>query len=803
MNYSLLLNVLKKECQNNYSNTSVFGGVSNFVKNILKNQNLPPVVVELLNYDKLDKQIRKKVVEKVIYELEKNSTLSLPDQSLSNQSANSIDSKYLEKLILDKDILNKVVEQTNFNNSDFLNTPLSSLVKDLGINKRILNTLKKQDITTLKDLIWFLPRSYSDRTIPLQINQALNYEKAYLLVQVISEPERIDSTKKNLSIIKYIVTDKAGNKAEILFFNQDYILHLIKKNNRIKVYGRVYKNKFYQIVPEEWDYEHNHSLDFDRIVPHYSTSIKPKKIRQIIYRALKISYKHIVDPLFDILKNVDSGFNFVQLSKAIVNIHFPSSFEVLEYSRNRLALEEIIYTQILLAGMSRKNSAMYVIDKQKACKAIQEIDLPFRLTEAQQRTIEQIIDDMSSGNVCRRLVQGDVGAGKTIVCILCCYAVVAHSYQACVMAPTEILAYQHYLNFSKILPKARIEMLTSKVRGKKREKILQDLKQGNIDILIGTHALIEDRVEFKNLAFVVIDEQHKFGVLQRLKLYSKSEVPHLIVMSATPIPRTLAFTVYGDLDISVIDQLPEGRKRAITEIFSYKEIGRVYSIVEEQLKQGRQAYFVCPSIFDNPKLELKNVLEVFEEVKKRFSLYNVTYLHGKMSSKQKEETMNQFREGKYHILVSTTVIEVGVDVPNANVIVILDSERFGLSQLHQLRGRVKRSHFEPYCLLVTSKNISYVEFSKSLQRMSVLKFYDDGFKIAEKDLELRGPGEVFGYKQHGFTEFKALNPIKDINLIKFSNDLAKAIYPYVFELDFIKAKIKQINHMVENLSQTI
>ncbi|MFN3994923.1 MAG: ATP-dependent DNA helicase RecG, partial [bacterium] len=376
-------------------------------------------------------------------------------------------------------------------------------------------------------------------------------------------------------------------------------------------------------------------------------------------------------------------------------------------------------------------------------------------------------------------------------------------YQSCIMAPTEILASQHFNNFQKFFPNSNVKLLTSKIKGKQREKILFDLKEGNIDVLIGTHALIEENVEFKNLALIVIDEQHKFGVNQRFKLYSKSDCPHLIVMSATPIPRTLALTVYSDLDISVINQMPPGRKKAITEIFNYKDLNKVYNFVEKQLSEGRQAYVVCPSIFENPKIALKNVETIYYEIKERFNKYQVAYLHGKMNPKEKDKIMEKFRENIYSILVSTTVVEVGVDVPNANVIVVLDAERFGLSQLHQLRGRVKRSHHQPYCLLVTSKNLSSLDFSKSLQRLSILKYYDDGFKIAEKDLELRGPGEILGYKQHGFTEFKVLNPIKDQELIKFSNYLARKIYSFANQSDFLKQKLNEIKTKIESIADTI
>lgn len=787
-----IINILNQEIKNNYKNNSVFGGLSFFIKKILDNHQLPPVFLELLDYDNLNYQNRKKLIDKIIKsiqsKLENGLIENIPNLDLDNISTLN---NLVQKSI---DLLKNI--SPNIGN---LKIPIENISKDLNINKRIINQLKKTGINTLEDVIWFAPRTYSDRTKPLPLNSAVNHEKAYVLVEILSKHQVLNTNK--VKIIKYNIKDGYGNLGELIFFNQEYITHYLKPGNKIKVFGKVSKNKFYQVFPEEWEYCNNKSLDFDRIVPHYSISINQKKFRDIVYRALKISYNSIHDYFHPILVNFPN--KFIELSKAILNIHFPSNFEVLQLARNRLAFEEIIYTQILLNSISQKKETTYVIDKTKAHNIISELELPFELTSAQKRVIQEIIGDFCSGKVCRRLVQGDVGSGKTIVAIVACAIVSYSGYQACLMAPTEILANQHYNNFQKLLPNLNIGLLTSKVRNKKRKDLLKNLKEGKLDILIGTHAIINDNVEFKNLALVIVDEQHKFGVAQRLKLYSKSDLPHLIVMSATPIPRTLAFTVYGDLDISVIDELPPGRKKAITEIFNYKDLNKVYDFIEKQLMDGKQAYIICPSIFENPKVELKNVEKVYQEVKNRFLNHQVAYIHGKMNPSQKETIMQDFREGKYSILISTTVIEVGVDVPNSNTIVILDAERFGLSQLHQMRGRIKRSDHQPYCFLITSKNLSYGEFNKSLQRLSVLKYYDDGFKIAEKDLEFRGPGEVVGFKQHGFTDFKVLNPLKDIDLIKFSHKLSKAISNFVDQLPFVKDKINQISNGIENIADSI
>ncbi len=817
----LIYNIIKKESESGFKDQTVFGGLSIFIKKILSNPNnsnlseIKPILENLKDYQNLDIKSRQYFITHALINVEnylkslksiKNTELIKKESPQKKPSENNLNtyldsSTSIDSSILDSSILNSSISTESINTDpSFLQTPLEKITT-LNITKRILNQLKKSGIKNLKDLIFFFPRSYSDRTNNYTLPQATKEEKAFLILEIISSYQLIP-TKKNVKVIKYDVKDHESNLGQIIFFNQDYIVHILRKGQKIKVFGKVLKNKIYQVIPEEWEPLEQKTIHFGRIVPIYSTSINQKKIREIIFKALKIAYKHIQDPLINFLKSIPSKFTFNHLAKSIVELHFPTSFENLYISRNRVSLEEIIYTQILLNNVSKRHDSSYKIDKDFALDLLSKIKLPFDLTEAQKRVIEEIVNDLSSGKVLRRLVQGDVGAGKTIVAMLTCYIIAKSGYQACLMAPTEILASQHYNNFKNILPDLNIELLTSKIKGKKRQNILHNLKNSKIDILIGTHALIEENVEFKNLALIVVDEQHKFGVNQRFKLNSKSNCPHLMVMSATPIPRTLSLTVYSDLDISVIDQLPPGRKKAITEIFNYKDLKKVYDFIQKQLTEGRQAYIICPSISDN-SLELKNVKKIYSEVKEYFRNYQVAYLHGKMSSKEKDLVMEDFRDGKYSILVSTTVVEVGVDVPNANTIVILDAERFGLSQLHQLRGRVKRSSYQPYCLLVTSKNLSSFELSKSIQRLSILKYYDDGFKIAEKDLELRGPGEVLGYKQHGFTEFKVLNPLKDIELIKFSNLLAKKISSVIDKLDFLKPKLREINQKMENITDTI
>ncbi|MFN3477846.1 MAG: DEAD/DEAH box helicase, partial [bacterium] len=532
-----LYDILKKEQKAGFKNNTVFGGISLLSKRVEYlsqiQTDLSYALNELKNYNNLPLKQREQVVcdillilEKFLSENEKSLTKDLNTNLNINQVFNEVS-------------LNEIfIDETNLEKVSFLNTSLEKFSSSLGLNKRMFSILKKYEIKTLKDLLWFFPRSYSDRTKDVSLFQAVNQERAFLILEIISEYFTVSSGKKKLKIIKYLVSDSYGYKGELVFFNQDYIIYQLKKGKKIKVFARVIKNKTYQIVPEEWEYYEEKTLNFNRIVPHYSISVNPKKIRQIIYNALKIAYKYIDDPLIHILGNIQTGFVFKDLAKSIVNLHFPSGFEELNVSRNRVALEEIIYTQMLLSGFSKIKKSNYKIIKEESLKVISRINLPFELTEAQKKVISEIIDDFASDYPSRRLVQGDVGAGKTIVAFLACYITSSQGYQSCIMAPTEILASQHFNNFQKFFPNSNVKLLTSKIKGKQREKILFDLKEGNIDVLIGTHALIEENIEFKNLALIVIDEQHKFGVNQRFKLYSKSDCPHLIVMSATPIPRT-------------------------------------------------------------------------------------------------------------------------------------------------------------------------------------------------------------------------------------------------------------------------
>lgn len=502
-----------------------------------------------------------------------------------------------------------------------------------------------------------------------------------------------------------------------------------------------------------------------KIIPIYPLTYKLSQntIRKIIENGLKEINEKIEETIPEYLLK---EYNLIGLQEAINKIHFPNDFSEFNIARKRLVFEELLGMQLALLAL--KNN--YVTDTkgikfQAQAKMSDIINiLPFNLTKAQLRVLEEIDADMESEKPMNRLLQGDVGSGKTIVALIAAYKAVKSGYQAAIMAPTAILASQHLESFEEILKDQGIkcELLISSVTKKKKEEILERLANGDIDILIGTHAILEENVIFKKLGLVVTDEQHRFGVKQRTTIVEKGEHPDVIVMTATPIPRTLALILYGDLDISIIDELPPNRKKIDTFAVRKNMEARVNNFVKEQIKEGRQAYIVCPLVEENEEMNLKSVTELAKIYKEEtFKEFRVEYLHGKMKAKEKDAIMNDFKDGKIDILISTTVIEVGVNVPNASIMVVENAERFGLAQLHQLRGRVGRGEYKSYCILKFEGNSETTR-----ERMKVMVDTNDGFIISEKDLELRGSGDFFGTEQHGLPAFKIANLFEDIAILK-------------------------------------
>lgn len=632
-----------------------------------------------------------------------------------------------------------------------------------GIGPKRAEKLHKLNIFTLKDLIYYFPRQYEDRSKVKKINQLENEEK----VTIKGVITRMDSysPKKGMNIIRMDMRDDTGY-IKLSFFNQEYIKRAFKSGDSIVVFGKVkIENNFKEFVPIEIEHYSSKPQSNCKIEPVYPLTygLSNKELQGIIRSVLTKEEFKVKEylPTYILEKYKLCGIDF-----AVRNIHSPSNKEALKIALYRLVFEEFLILQLGLFYFKNgvnESSGIEFKENEKLNDIIES--LPFKLTKAQNRALSEIAQDMTSSKVMNRLVQGDVGSGKTVVALLALAIAVLNGYQGALMAPTEILASQHYDSFKEILERFNIksELLVGSLTKKQKEKVLEKVKNQEVDILIGTHALIEDKVEFKNLGIVITDEQHRFGVRQRGRLSNKGDSPDILVMTATPIPRTLALILYGDLDISIIDELPPGRQPIETIAIEHKRRNEAYeNLVRSEVQKGRQVYVVCPLVEESEKIEATAASELVEELKREFfSDLRVGLLHGKMRPAEKDAIMDDFKNKKLDILVSTTVIEVGVNVPNATLMIIENAERFGLAQLHQLRGRVGRGKHKSYCILIYN---SKTEVCK--ERMAIMEETTDGFKISQKDLEIRGPGEFFGTRQHGLPELKVANIFKHIKILK-------------------------------------
>lgn len=650
-----------------------------------------------------------------------------------------------------------------------------------GIGPKKAEKLNKLGIYTIKDLLYYFPRQFEDRSVIKKIAQLEDEEK--VTVKALITNIESYTPKKGMTITRIDVKDDTGF-AKLTFFNREYIKNTFRVGDSILAFGKVKKNgRFVELNSCELEYLSTSPKNIGKLVPVYPLSygITNKDIMNTVRMVFENKDIKIPEYMPEYLLK---KYRLCGIEYAIKNIHFPKDKESLKIALYRLIFEELLVLQLGLfmykGGSSDEKGILF-----KRNQRLDEVlkSLPFSLTRAQNRALNEIIDDMCSEKVMNRLVQGDVGSGKTVVALLALAECVFNGYQGALMAPTEILAQQHYESFTETFEDIgiNVELLTGSVTKKQKEGILQRAKDGEIDILIGTHALIEDNVEFKNIGLVITDEQHRFGVRQRGKLSSKGESPDILVMTATPIPRTLALILYGDLDISIIDELPPGRQPIETIAVEKKKRDKVYnSLVRREVDKGRQVYIVCPLVEESETLDITSATETAEEIKRDFFPdLRVGLLHGKMKPSEKDAIMTAFKNHELDILVSTTVIEVGVNVPNSTLMIIENAERFGLAQLHQLRGRVGRGKHQSYCVLIYGSNSEVCR-----KRMSIMEETNDGFKISEKDLEIRGPGEFFGTMQHGVPELKVANLFKHMKILKTVQQEARIIIGEDSTLDF-------------------
>jgi len=663
--------------------------------------------------------------------------------------------------------------------NDLLNTSIEYLK---GVGPVRADVLKKElKIFTFSDLLSNFPFRYVDRSKFYKVNEVKSDAAWVQIKGHIKGLQKIGKPRGG-RLVAYL-EDDTGRIELVWFRGIQWVINSISQNEEYVVFGKpnLFNGKLNIPHPElEAVSEFQIHLG-DKLQPFYNSTEKLKSkgldSRGIgkIMKTLMIQVQgHIPETLSEVVK---SKLKLIPREEAILNIHFPKSPEILKRAESRLKFEELFFIQLNLLKLKlirmekTKGNRFTVVGDYlnnfyKNC-------IPFELTGAQKKVIKEIRVDMGSGHQMNRLLQGDVGSGKTLVALMCMLIALDNSFQACLMAPTEILAQQHFKSISKMMDglDVQVALLTGSTKAKQRTALHELLQSGHIHILIGTHALIEDSVKFKNLGLVVIDEQHRFGVAQRAKLWKKNIIPpHILVMTATPIPRTLAMTLYGDLEVSVIDELPPGRKAIKTVHYYDKDRLRLFGFMKRQIAEGRQVYMVYPLINESEKLDLKHLMDGYESVSRAFPLpkYAVSMLHGQLKSAEKDYEMQRFVKGETQIMVATTVIEVGVDVPNASVMVIENAERFGLSQLHQLRGRVGRGADQSYCILMTKDKLN----PEAFKRIQTMVKTSNGFEIAEVDLKLRGPGDLHGTQQSGILDLKIADIVKDEKILRYARQTA-------------------------------
>jgi len=669
-----------------------------------------------------------------------------------------------------------------------------------GVGPRRAEILERLDITTVQDVLLHFPRDYIDRSAVVPIGTSRVGESVTIKARVVSVKKRL---LRNRSVIIEVRLEDDSGRVTATWFNAPYMYDRFREGDTVLAYGKITMFDKPQMVNPEYDVlsdEGNESLHGGRIVPVYplTEGLNQKLYRQIVGNAVETHASHVQD-MFDDRYLKERGL--LPITRALKDIHFPRSWALAERARHRLVYDELFLLQTGMALRRRGirddldgiRFAMPPTVDRKIRKRF-----PFRLTRNQDKAVAAIVRDMCSPRPMNRLLQGEVGSGKTVVALYAMLAAVANGWQVSFMAPTEILAEQHMRTISRILndSSVRIAFLVGGRTKKDRAPDVKDVAAGKVDIVIGTHAVIEKDVVFRKLGLVVVDEQHKFGVLQRARLRGKGANPDVLVMTATPIPRTLALAAFGDLDVTTIRELPAGRRPIVTRVVSRSHRHRAYDFIAGQLRKGRQAFFVCPLIEESDKLDARSAEETYDTLSRDvFSTFRLRLVHGRMKPEEKEAVMHAFAEREFDLLVATVVIEVGIDIPNATIMAIENAERFGLSQLHQLRGRIGRGSHRSYCLLFPGS-----AGSDAMERLNVVASTTDGFKIAEEDLRLRGPGEFFGTRQHGLPELTISDLGRDYDILRLAHkdafemvkadpELAKGRHPIIS--DSVRDKFKE------------